>query len=120
MNEFEKAEEIRQWLVDTVGEDLRASGIAEETADLELQALACGVSFYLIQMKREQQELPDEQMQCIRRLDLFQLLSEINLSPEYAPRPAAPVGRRPPRGKPPVATGFGRLAASAAASRPAR
>lgn len=98
MNVFEKVEGIRQWLVDTVAEDLRACGIAEEMADLELQTLANGVAFYLVQLTQPQ--WPAGQVPLIRRLDLFQLLADINLSPEYPaerrrPAPGGPLAVHP-------------------------
>lgn len=83
MHEFEETEEIRQWLIDAVGEDLRACGIAEEVAGLEVEALANGVSLFLAQMKRSQREWPVEQARYLQRLNMFQLLSEINHSPEH-------------------------------------
>lgn len=89
MNVFEKVEGIQQWLVDTVAEDLLACGIAEETADLELQTLANGVAFYLAQLTQAQ--WPAGQVPLIQRLDLFQLLADINLSPEYGTERRRPV-----------------------------
>lgn len=98
MHAFEKVEEIRQWLVDTVTADLHACGIAEEMADLELHTLANGVAFYLAQLTQAQ--WPAGQGRLIRRLDLFQLLADINLSPEYGtgrgrPAPGGPLAARP-------------------------